>query len=72
MCSSFSKEVADIDQTDLHRSEPSSRIFKMGGQTVALAYYIICLNKPTSRCQTFHSIGALVPIKPVILGVAFI
>ena len=61
----------DIDQTDLHRSEPSSRTFTSDEHScynpcMIVTYLLIKLNKPTSRCFDMLLMRAIQRIKPVI------
>ena len=67
----------DIDQTDLHRSEPSSCTFITDEHSwcnpcMIVTYLLIKLNKPTSRCFSILLMWAIQHIKPVIPWVAFI
>ena len=48
-------KVTDIDQTDLHRFEPSSRTLNWDEHSHQESrLQILDKDKPTSRCQTLH------------------
>ena len=70
---SADQALTDVNQTDLRRSEPSSRVNGSMDEQSMLCGLVLPheFYEPTSRCQIQLSIGALVPIKPVIPGVAF-